>query len=132
MNRTPYDYQFYENANGESDTYDFLETLAGKAAKGDKASRILVNSIYRRLGQLKRNGTRDGMPDFEFFPDRKHSLWQIRVKHTTGYFRCFICLWKQNTYIILNYYCKKSLKTPPNEIGRAERLMTDFIGRNGG
>jgi phage-related protein len=132
LNRTKYNYIFYEDANGYSNTFAFLEQLQNKALNGDKTSKVLINSIYRKFRQLRYNGTRDGMPDFEFFAGRKYSLWQIRIKHTTGYYRFFICLWKKDTYVILNYFTKKQNKTPETEIERAERLMTDFIERNGG
>jgi phage-related protein len=132
LDRTEYNLIFYEDTRGYSETYEFIELLQDKAIQGDKTSKTLINSIFRTLDHLKRNGTRDGLPDFEFFSGRKYPLCQIRVKHPTGFFRFFICIWNQDTYVILNYFAKKQNKTPKSEIERAERLMADFIERNGG
>jgi len=127
-----YTYEFYEDKNGQSPTYGFLESLKEKiVTRNDKQCRSLLNSIYIRLKRLEENGTRDGMPDFEFIDSKKHKLWQIRIKHATGLYRLFICQcpWQKSNYVILNYFVKDESKTPKREIDLAERLIDDYITR---
>lgn len=121
-----FDLKFYEDSRGNSPLYDFVKNLK---QKGDKQSINLANSIFRKLDRLRECGTMDGMPDFE---KMNHRIWQIRVKHVNGIYRIFICLLDSKTYIILNYFLKKSGKTPPKQIQHTERLMDDYLKRHGG
>lgn len=124
-----FDLLFYEDSKGYCPMLDFAKTLK---QQGDKKSQNLANSIFRKLDRLRECGTMDGMPDFEKIENKKHKRWQIRVKHVTGIYRIFVCPWGGKSYVILNCFLKKSVKTPPNQIKLAENLMDDFIKRQGG
>lgn len=120
-----FDIVFYNDAQGNSPMMDFLDSLRNK---NDQRSRALANAIYRKLMHLRLNGTLNGMPDFRKIENTKrHPIWEIRIKHVNGYRRIFICIWRGNTYIILNHFAKKTDKTPTREIAIAESMMDDYI-----
>lgn len=125
-----YNIEFYEDTNGKQNTtWQLIKELENNS---DKHSRNLLNSIYYRLQILKTIGTRDGMPNFRQIKGSKNKLWELRIKHTTGLHRVFICAWNGNTFVILNHFLKKSPKTPPAEIKLAENLMNNWINNHGG
>lgn len=123
-----YAYEYYERPDGSSPSYDFIKSLAARSGK-DKQCKTLLNALIMRLTKLEFNGTRSGMPDFEHIGGKRHNLWQIRIKHATGYYRFFICQCpsKRNLFIILNYFRKDTDDTPSAEIKRAEKLMDEYI-----
>lgn len=130
-----YEIDFYEDQNGDSPVFDFIKSLKKRVTENkDKTSRTLLESIYRKLKRLEVNGTRDGMPDFESMDGCIYKIWQIRIKHVTGYYRIFICQnpYKKNVFVILNYYVKKSDKTDERQLKLADRLMKDYLKRKEG
>jgi phage-related protein len=126
-----YKIAFYIDKNGNCPFLDFFNMLKEETKNGNKQSGILFKAISLRLRHLKEIGTRKGMPDFDYIRSRKYPLWQIRIKHPRGIFRIFICLWGKEYYVILNYFWKKTKKIPNRQIQKAERMMDDFIRRNG-
>ncbi|MBR5789181.1 MAG: type II toxin-antitoxin system RelE/ParE family toxin [Lachnospiraceae bacterium] len=52
-------------------------------------------------------------------------IWELRPLR----YRFFFFYWKDNTYVVLNYYIKKTGKTPRREIEEAFALMNDFVER---
>ena len=120
-----YDIKFYEDKKGNC---PFLAFISELSQKGDKRSKNLVNALFLKFKQLEQNGTMTGMPDFRHIENSKYNLWEIRVKHVTGYYRILCCPWK-GKYVILNHFVKKGRKTPAKEIKKAERWMDDFISR---
>lgn len=121
-----YNIVFYEDMDGNCFVLDFIAQLN---LKGDKQSKNLMKAIYHKLEILRLSGTRSGMPDFEYMHSKKYPIWQIRIKHSTGYYRIFICPYKNNTFVVLNYIHKDTDKTPPQQIKIAESLMEDYIRR---
>lgn len=123
-----YDYVFYEDQDGNSETYDFIVNLT----EGNKKEISLSKSIFKKLEKLKGYGTWMGMPDVRHIDSKSNnSLWEIRIKFSDGYLRIFICQHprKTNVYVILNYFIKKDEKTPLGEIKKADKLMNLFIKR---
>ena len=58
--------------------------------------------------------------------EKMNDVWQLRVeRHRVFYF------WdsERRTYILLNGFLKQRQKTPPREIGRAERLKREYFSR---
>lgn len=122
---------FYEEENGQSSVFDFFEKLRDKAAS-NKQARTLLDNFYRRLDSLRINGATEGLPHFDTIKNSKYPLKEIRMKHTVGYYRILFCPWNGNSYVLLHLILKKTDKTPPRDIKRAERLMDDWLKRNGG
>ncbi|MBQ6259576.1 MAG: type II toxin-antitoxin system RelE/ParE family toxin, partial [Lachnospiraceae bacterium] len=42
----------------------------------------------------------------------------------------FFFYWKDNTFVLLHYFVKKSQKTPKKEIEKAKRNRDDWLKRN--
>lgn len=122
---------FYEEADGTSPVFDFFEKLTYKA-KTSKQSRTLLNTFYRRLNTLKISGTSDGRPKFDSIKGSKYHLREIRIKHKVGYYRILFCLWNSNNFVLLHCLLKKTDKTPPADIKKAEKRIEDWLNRNGG
>jgi phage-related protein len=116
-----YSIKFYENEQGERPVRDYLKELGSKT---DKDSRIKVNKIYDYIETLKEHGTRAGMP---FVKHMDGDIWELRPFAD----RFFFFYWKDNQFVFLHYYHKKTNKTPPNELDQAKRNLKSFIERNG-
>jgi len=73
---------------------------------------------------LEKHGTRIGEPVVKHVVG---DIWELRpVVHRILFF-----YWKDNKFILLHHFIKKTNKTPPKEIKQAERNMKDYKERNG-
>ncbi len=116
-----YNIEFYENANGESDLWNFIESLRLKAAK-NKDFRIQYKQIILYIELLQQNGTR--LPD-NITKHIDEDIWELRP----GNNRVFYFYKKENTFILLHHFKKKSQKTPKREIERAKSERNDYLSR---
>lgn len=91
-----YTVEFYENTNGESDIWNFLETLRIKSSTS-KDARIQYKQLCLCI-QLLEN-------------------------------RIFYFYYKDNTFVLLHSFRKKSQKTPKQEIWRAKQERDDYLLR---
>jgi len=65
--------------------------------------------------------------------------WRAVVKHIGGQIwelrplknRIFLFYWKDNMFVMLHHFIKKTNKTPANEIEIAKSRMKDHIERSG-
>jgi phage-related protein len=112
----------YEKSNGESPVRDLLLEL-DKAAAANKSARIRRNKITMYIDKLKQYGTRIGEPVMKHLED---GVWELRPIDD----RILFFFAKNNTYILLHSFVKKSQKTPRSEIEQAKREMKDYIERN--
>ena len=72
---------------------------------------------------LENYGTRVGEPAVKHIED---DIWELRpLSH-----RIFFFFWRDNKFILLHHFVKKTKKTPPKEIAQAKRNMKDFVERN--
>ena len=114
---------FYEDKKGCSKVIKFIHELSLKSKK-DKNSSILLNKIIAYFDMLEELGTRVG------YPVTKHlegEIWELRPLNN----RILYAYYKDNTFIILHYFVKKTRKTPSREIEQAIRNLKDYKGRNG-
>ena len=117
-----YKVEFYENADGESDVRDYLMKLS-EDAKTDKNARINKNKIFAYIRALEEYGTRIGQPIVKHIDG---DLWELRPLSN----RIFFFYWKDNKFILVHHYIKKSQKAPKKEIDRAKKNIKDWIERN--
>ena len=118
-----YTIEFYEDNKGESELWDFLEKLRLKA-KTSKDARIQYKQISLYIQLLQENGT--------CLPENitKHILdgiWELRP----GNNRIFYFFHKNNTFVLLHVFRKKTQKTPLREIERAKAKRKDYLERKG-
>ena len=58
--------------------------------------------------------------------ERTNGLFEVRVQLGNNIFRIFCFFDGNKLVVLLSGFQKKTQKTPPEEIKRAERLMTDY------
>lgn len=119
-----YQVVFYEDSNGRSELWDFLDDLLRKSAE-NKDARIQHKQMVYYIELLQRNGTR--LPD-TITKNIFQNIWELRP----GDNRVFYFFFRDNTFVLLHHFRKKSQKTPQREIERAIAERDDFLSRLGG
>ncbi len=113
---------FYYDRHGKSEIVDYLDELQTKA-KTSKTDRINREKILTYIGALERYGTRLGKP---YVKHIENDIWELRPLSN----RIFFFYWKDNKFVLLHFFIKKSQKTPPKEISKAKNNLKDFLERN--
>lgn len=118
-----YNIEFYSDANGVSELWDFLDDLQEKSAKS-KDARIQHKQNVQYIQLLEDHGTRLGENITKHLDD---DIWELRP----GNNRVLYFFHKDNTFILLHQFRKKTQKTPPREIAKAKAERDDWIARKG-
>lgn len=118
-----YTVEFYEDVNGNSTVRDYIEQLV-KNSPTDKNAKINKNKIFAYIKALQEYGTRIGKPIVIHI---EGNLWELRPLSN----RIFFFYWKDNKFVLVHHFIKKSQKTPRKEIETAMRNVKDWIERNG-
>lgn len=113
--------EFYENTAGESELWSFLEELRVKSAN-NKDARIQYKQISLYIQLLQDNGTR--LPE-NITKHLDEDIWELRP----GNNRVFYFYYKDDKFVLLHYFRKKSQKTPKREIDRAKAECDDYLAR---
>ncbi|MFI3166527.1 MAG: type II toxin-antitoxin system RelE/ParE family toxin [Bacillota bacterium] len=117
-----YEIIFYHSKNGTSEIKDYLDEL-GRKAETSKTDRVNKTKILSYLQALSQYGTRIGQPTVKHI---EGSIWEIRPLKN----RIFFFYWKDNKFVLLHHFIKKSQKTPPKEIDQARLKLKDFLERS--
>lgn len=118
-----YTVEFYEDVNGNSTVRDYIEQLV-KNSPTDKNAKINKNKIFAYIKALQEYGTRIGKPIVKHI---EGNLWELRPLRN----RIFFFYWKDNKFVLVHHFLKKSQKTPRKELETAMRNVKDWIERNG-
>jgi len=118
-----YTVEFYENANGKSELWDFLEELREKAST-NKDARIQYKQISLYIQLLQDNGTRLQDNITKHIDD---GIWELRP----GNNRVFYFFFKDDTFVLLHHFKKKTQKTPRREIDKAKSEREEYLLRKG-
>lgn len=96
---------------------EFIEGLPGKAAQKVTWTLTLLEELeVLPSTYFKKLVNSDG-------------IWEVRVSHGSNIYRIF-CFFAGNAVIILTHgLVKKTQKTPPNEIERAEAYKQEYMLR---
>lgn len=113
---------FYEDAQGNSDVLEYLETLEKEAAT-NKQSRIKRNKIVAYMDMLEKMGTRVGEPVTKHLTGE---IWELRPLKN----RILYAYYEDDKFIVLHHFVKKTQKTPKREIEKAIRNLSDYRERN--
>ena len=116
-----YSIEFYENTDGVSELWDFLESLRIKSVT-NKDARIQHKQISLYIQLLQDNGTRLGENITKHLDD---GIWELRP----GNNRVLYFYFANDTFVLLHQFRKKSRKTPLREIEKAKAERTDYISR---
>lgn len=114
---------FYRDKSGRSDIVEFLDQL-GKMAVTSKRDRIDRGKILTYIAALATYGLRLGQPMIKHIDG---DIWELRPLSN----RIFFFYWKNNKFVLLHHFIKKSQKTPQKELNKARIRLNDFIERNG-
>ena len=118
-----YEVEFYRDRNGKSQIVEYLDDLKEKG-ETSKNERVNRDKILAYMIALKQYGTRIGQPIVKHIDG---SLWELRPLAN----RIFFFYWKDNKFVLLHHFIKKTRKTPSREIELARTKMKDFIERYG-
>jgi len=113
--------KFYKDKQGNEPIKDYLKDLRQKS-QTSKSERIKLKKISEYIEILKTYGTRAGKPYVEFIND---DLWELRPTDD----RIFFFYWKDNTFVLLHHFIKKTNKTPEREKEQARHNLKDFLER---
>ena len=116
-----YQVEFYENSNAESEIFDYIEKLRTQA-DNNKDSRIQYRQMVFYIELLKKKGTR--LPE-KITKHLDEGIWELRP----GNNRVLYFFFKDNTFVLLHHFRKKTQKTPQKEIDRAKRERADYLSR---
>lgn len=109
----------YYTTNNNCPIFDYLKSLPKK----DQAK------ILREIDLLEEFGYTLGMPHIKKL-NGEDNLWELRIKISTNNYRIFYFSIKNNTYLLLNAFAKKSNSTPTKEINTAIRYKNDYLERS--
>jgi len=116
-----FEVEFYEDRHGKQPVREVLNELRDKA-QTSKDARIQYQKILTYIRVLEAYGTRVGEPQVKHIDG---NLWELRpLAH-----RIFFFYWRDNRFILLHHFIKRSQKTPPKEIEKATQNMKDFLER---
>lgn len=118
-----FEVHFYEDKQGRKAIKELLDTLKVKA-NTSKDARIQHEKILTYIRALRLHGTRIGEPVVKYIGG---DIWELRpLSHRILFF-----YWKDNKFILLHHFVKKTNKTPAKEIQQAARNLANHIERNG-
>ena len=116
-----YEIYFYEDKNGNSPVFDYIQALSQRT---DKDSRINHNKINDYIQTLSEYGKAAGEP---YVKHIEGDIWEIRPVRG----RIFFASWEEDGFILLHHFVKKTQKTPQREIDQAKRNLADMRERSG-
>lgn len=109
---------FYKTTNDRCPVEDFLASLSPKAAQK-------VTWVLRLLIRL------DRIPSQYFCKmEGTDDIWECRIKLGSNIYRIF-AFWDGHQIVLTHGFVKKTQKTPPNEIEKAEAYKQDYWQRKG-
>jgi len=117
-----YDIIFYNDDKGNEPITDYINELRGKSYS-NKNARINFNKIIAYIDLLCEEGTRIGEPVTKHLDG---DIWELRPLRN----RILFAYYKDNLYILLHHFIKKTDKTPPKEIDQAKRNLAEYIERD--
>ena len=112
---------FYRTADGFSEVEAFLNKLQKKATT-DKDARIQHKQVAQYIQLLADYGTRLGENVTKHLEE---DIWELRP----GKNRVLFFYFKNNTFILLHFFRKKTKKTPRREIEKAKAERDDWKTR---
>ncbi len=107
---------FYERENGEIPVQGFLDSLT----RQQRTKAIHEIEILEQFGTALR------------MPHAKHidgKLWELRIKTGSDISRIFYFIHVGDNIVLLHGFIKKTQKTPPTEIRKAQTYLADYERR---
>ena len=118
-----YEIIFYKDSKGNRPIVDYLKKLR-QNADADKNAKVNFNKITAHINQLCKKGTRVGEPVTKHLDGE---IWELRPLDN----RILYAYHKDNKFILLHHFIKKTKKLPPRELEQAKRNLAEHIKREG-
>lgn len=118
-----YNVIFYEDAHGHSELLDDMEDLEARAVSS-KDARIQYRQIVLYIQLLQNCGTRLNENITKHLAD---DIWELRP----GNNRILYFYYRDDTFVLLHLFRKRTQRTPRREIERARAERDDYIARQG-
>ena len=118
-----FEIEFYTDQNGKCDISDFIDELDSKA-ETNKDARVQLRQVLFCIDMLSRNGNNLSTNIAKHINDE---IWELRP----GKNRVLYFFQKNDKYVLLHHFVKKTQKTPKKEIEKAKKEMLDYIDREG-
>ena len=118
-----YSIDFYRTANDDCDIEEFLDDLQSRALT-NKDARIQHKQVTQYIQFLEDYGTRLGEKVTKHLDE---DIWELRP----GNNRVLFFYFKDDTFVLLHHFRKKTQKTPRREIEKAKSERDDWITRKG-
>lgn len=111
------DVKFYRTAGGYCPVQEFINSLSAKAAQKVTWTLSLLEELESLPAMyFKKLVNTDG-------------IWEVRITLGSNIYRIF-CFFAGNAVVILTHgLVKKTQKTPPSEIERAEAYKREYLSR---
>lgn len=116
-----YNIEFYKSSSGKSELWDFLEDLRQKS-QTSKDARIHYKQILFYIELLSNNGLN---LNENITRHLVNDIWELRP----GNNRILYFFVKDNTFVLLHHFIKKSQKIPCREIEKAKLERNDYLLR---
>ena len=115
--------EFYETASGKSELLELINDLRAKAATS-KDARIQHKQIALYIQLLEDYGPQ--LPE-NIAKHLDEDIWELRP----GNNRILYFYHRDNNYVLLHSFRKKTQKTPRREIDKAKLERDDWLSRKG-
>ncbi|BEP30331.1 type II toxin-antitoxin system RelE/ParE family toxin [Helicovermis profundi] len=116
-----YDVEFYRKENGDVPVMSFLLSLQPK----------MRAKAYSEIELLKTHGPRLREPYVKSLKGNNNKgIYELRIKFASDISRIFYFSFKENGFVLLNGFIKKSIKTPERELVRARKYKVDYERRS--
>ena len=112
--------EYYKKENGKIPVLEYLLTLNPK----------IRAKAFSEIELLEKHGTDLREPYTKPIKGEKYKeLYELRIKFSSDISRIFYFTFRNNTFVLLHGFTKKTEKTPPGEIERALRYKEDYERR---
>ena len=112
--------EYYKKENGTIPVLEYLLTLPPK----------LRAKAFSEIELLEKHGSDLWEPYTKPIKgDKYKDLFELRVKFSSDISRIFYFTFRNNTFVLLHGFTKKTDKTPPTELERVLRYKEDYERR---
>ena len=111
---------YYQDKDGQKPVEEHIRKLTSKT---DKDSRIKASKILDYINYLRATGPQAREP---YAKHLDGDIWELRPLRD----RILYAAWDGKSFILLHIFQKSTQKTPPQEIKKAKRLLTDYKERS--
>ena len=115
-----YEIEMYEDKNGHSEVYEYIN---GLNKSNNKGNRIKLKKITMYIELLSKHGLTLTEP---YIKKLDKDIWELRPLRD----RILFASWCNNKFVLLSVFMKQTQKTPKSEIEKAQRLLEDYKKRS--